>query len=128
MGPITRLIRTTLLIAIAVQVPTPGLSAQDTEGRAALRPRSGRALLQRWWERVYCDGAAPLNLVSEFNQLLVGSGRNNHSYDIYGQDFFNHHLKGMPAPSWMTDGVPQVDKDRHLREYAPQIFRPRLIG
>lgn len=159
-------------------------------------------------------GAAPINLVSEFNQLFVGSGQNNHGYDIYGQgryatnpyddfdlywrespisgvenmntpvlylhgesdgvvnweqglewynalrflekpviwlsypdeghglsklqnridfqyrlqDFYNHHLKGMPAPSWMTDGVPQVDKDRHLREYAPRIFRPRLIG
>lgn len=159
-------------------------------------------------------GAAPINLVSEFNQLFVGSGQNNHGYDIYGQgryatdpytdfdlywrespisgvenmdtpvlylhgeadgvvnweqglewynalrflekpviwlsypdeghglaklqnridfqyrlqDFFNHHLKGMPAPSWMTDGVPQVDKERHLREYAPRIFGPRLIG
>jgi len=30
-------------------------------------------------------GAAPINLVSEFNQLFVGSGQNNHSYDIYGQ-------------------------------------------
>jgi dipeptidyl aminopeptidase/acylaminoacyl peptidase len=159
-------------------------------------------------------GAAPINLVSEFNQLFVGSGQNNHSYDIYGQgryatnpyedfdlywrespisgvetmdtpvlylhgesdptvnweqglewynalrflkkpiiwlsypdeghglsklqnridfqyrlqDFFDHYLKGTPAPSWMTDGVPQVDKDRHMREYAPRIFRPRLIG
>ncbi|MDH3424689.1 MAG: prolyl oligopeptidase family serine peptidase, partial [Gemmatimonadota bacterium] len=151
-------------------------------------------------------GAAPINLVSEFNQLFVGSGQNNHSYDIYGQgryatdpyrdfdlywdqspisgvenmntpvlylhgeedptvnweqglewynalrflnkpiiwlsypdeghglrklqnridfqyrlqDFFDHHLRGMPAPSWMTDGVPQTEKDRHLREYAPR--------
>jgi dipeptidyl aminopeptidase/acylaminoacyl peptidase len=159
-------------------------------------------------------GAAPINLVSEFNQLFVGTGQNNHSYDIYGQgryatnpyddferyweqspisgvenmntpvlylhgeedptvnweqglewynalrflekpiiwlsypdeghglrklqnrvdfqfrleDFFNHHLKGMPAPGWMTDGVPQLDKDRHLREYAPRIFRRRLVG
>jgi dipeptidyl aminopeptidase/acylaminoacyl peptidase len=154
-------------------------------------------------------GAAPINLVSEFNQLFVGSGQNNHSYDIYGQgryatnpyddfrlywdqspisgvesmdtpvlylhgeadptvnweqglewynalrfldkpiiwlsypdeghglrklenridfqyrlrQFFDHHLKGAPAPAWMTDGVPQVDKDRHLRAYAPRIFR-----
>ncbi len=159
-------------------------------------------------------GAAPINLVSEFNQLFVGSGQNNHSYDIYGQgryatnpyddfdlywrespisgvetmdtpvlylhgeadptvnweqglewynalrflekpviwlsypdeghglaklqnridfqyrlqDFFGHHLRGEPAPGWMTDGVPQVDKERHLREYAPRIFRPRLVG
>jgi hypothetical protein len=28
----------------------------------------------------------------------------------------------------MTDGVPQTDKDRHLREYAPRIFRTRPIG
>jgi dipeptidyl aminopeptidase/acylaminoacyl peptidase len=159
-------------------------------------------------------GAAPINLVSEFNQLFVGSGQNNHSYDIYGQgryatnpyddfdlywdqspisgvenmntpvlylhgeddptvnweqglewynalrfldkpviwlsypdeghglrklqnivdfqyrlqDFFEHHLKGEAAPSWMTDGVPQVDKERHLREYAPRIFGRRLVG
>jgi len=158
-------------------------------------------------------GAAPINLVSEFNQLFVGSGQNNHSYDIYGQgryatnpyddfdrywdqspisgvenmntpvlylhgeadptvnweqglewynalrflgkpiiwlsypgeghglsklenridfqyrlqDFFDHHLKGAPAPAWMTEGVPFTEKGRHLREYAPRIFR-RLIG
>lgn len=156
-------------------------------------------------------GAAPINLVSEFNQLFVGSGQNNHRYDIYGQgryatdpytdfelyweqspisgvetmntpvlylhgeedptvnweqglewynalrflnkpiiwlsypdeghglrklenridfqhrlqDFFGHHLKGEPAPSWMTNGVPQLDKAEHLREYAPKIFREK---
>lgn len=153
-------------------------------------------------------GAAPINLVSEFNQLFVGSGQNNHSYDIYGQgryatnpyddfdlywdqspisgvetmntpvlylhgeadptvnfeqglewfnalrflkkpiiwlsypgeghglsrlenridfqarlrQFFDHHLKGAPAPSWMTDGVPYLDKEQHQRDFAPQIF------
>jgi dipeptidyl aminopeptidase/acylaminoacyl peptidase len=30
-------------------------------------------------------GAAPINLVSEFNELFQGSGQNNHRYDIYGQ-------------------------------------------
>jgi len=162
-------------------------------------------------------GAAPINLVSEFNQLFVGSGQNNHSYDIYGQgryasnpyddfdlywdqspisgvedmntpvlylhgeadptvnweqglewynalrflgkpiiwlsypdeghglrklqnridfqyrlrQFFDHHLNGEPAPGWMTDGVPFLEKDRHLRQFAPRIFKvepPRLIG
>jgi len=158
-------------------------------------------------------GAAPINLVSEFNQLFVGSGQNNHAYDIYGQgryatnpyddfqlywdqspisgvenmntpvlylhgeadptvnweqglewynalrflgkpiiwlsypgeghglsrlenridfqyrlqDFFDHHLKGAPAPEWMTDGVPYTDKERHLRQYAPRVFT-RPIG
>jgi hypothetical protein len=30
-------------------------------------------------------GAAPINLVGEFNILFRGTGQNNHSYDIYGQ-------------------------------------------
>jgi dipeptidyl aminopeptidase/acylaminoacyl peptidase len=150
-------------------------------------------------------GAAPINLVSEFNQLFVGSGQNNHSYDIYGQgrygtnpyddfdlywdqspisgveqmntpvlylhgesdptvnweqglewynalrfngkpiiwlsypdeghglsklenridfqlrleQFFGHHLRGEPAPRWMTDGVPYLAKPEHMREFAP---------
>ena len=154
-------------------------------------------------------GAAPINLVSEFNQLFVGSGQNNHNYDIYGQgryatnpyddfdlywdqspisgvedmntpvlylhgeedptvnweqglewynalrflgkpviwlsypdeghglrklenridfqyrlrQFYGHHLKGEPAPAWMTEGVPYLEKERHLREFAPEIFR-----
>ncbi len=153
-------------------------------------------------------GAAPINLVSEFNQLFVGSGESNHQYDIYGQgrygtnpyddfdlywdqspisgvqdmntpvlylhgeadptvnweqglewynalrflgkpiiwlsypgeghglrrlenridfqyrlqEFFDHHLKGAPAPAWMTEGVPFLEKDKHLREYAPKVF------
>lgn len=160
-------------------------------------------------------GAAPINLVSEFNQLFVGSGQNNHSYDIYGQgrygtnpyddfqlywdqspisgvetmdtpvlylhgesdptvnweqglewynalrflgkpiiwlsypdeghglsklqnridfqyrlrQFFDHHLKGAEAPGWMTDGVPQLEKEKHLREFAPKVFeKPDTTG
>lgn len=30
-------------------------------------------------------GAAPINLIGEFNILFRGSGQNNHQYDIYGQ-------------------------------------------
>ncbi len=26
--------------------------------------------------------------------------------------FFDHYLKGAPAPKWMTDGVPFLDKDK----------------
>jgi dipeptidyl aminopeptidase/acylaminoacyl peptidase len=160
-------------------------------------------------------GAAPINLVSEFNQLFVGNGQNNHSYDIYGQgrygtnpyddfqlywdqspisgvetmdtpvlylhgeedptvnfeqglewynalrflekpiiwlsypgeghglsklenqidfqyrlrQFFDHHLKGAPAPKWMTEGVSQLEKDEYLRGFAPKVFeRPDTTG
>jgi len=43
------------------------------------------------------------------------------------QDFFDHHLKGAPAPSWMTDGVPYTEKGRAMRAYTPRIFQ-RPIG
>jgi hypothetical protein len=28
------------------------------------------------------------------------------------RQYFDHHLKGAPAPKWMTEGVPQVLKGR----------------
>ena len=27
-------------------------------------------------------------------------------------EFFNHYLKGAPAPKWMAEGVPYLEKDR----------------
>ncbi|MEX2281887.1 MAG: prolyl oligopeptidase family serine peptidase [Gemmatimonadota bacterium] len=143
-------------------------------------------------------GAAPINLVNEFNIIFRGSGQNNHRYDIYGQgryltnpyddfdlywaqspisgvrtmntpllymhggddptveynqglefynalrfnskpviflsypaeghglgklenqvdylnrmeQFYGHHLRGEPAPAWMTEGEPFINKDR----------------
>jgi hypothetical protein len=27
-------------------------------------------------------------------------------------EFFDHHLKGAPAPTWMTEGVPYLQKER----------------
>ncbi len=38
-------------------------------------------------------------------------------------DFFDHYLKGAPAPKWMTDGVPFILKDRPVIA-APSI-RPQ---
>jgi dipeptidyl aminopeptidase/acylaminoacyl peptidase len=37
-------------------------------------------------------------------------------------DFFDHHLKGAPAPKWMTDGVPFILKDRPAA--AAPVIRP----
>jgi dipeptidyl aminopeptidase/acylaminoacyl peptidase len=31
------------------------------------------------------------------------------------QQFFDHHLKGEEAPSWMTEGLPAVKKGEELR-------------
>ena len=37
--------------------------------------------------------------------------------------FFEHHLRGKPAPNWMKSGVPYLDRDKDKEEirkiYAP---------
>jgi dipeptidyl aminopeptidase/acylaminoacyl peptidase len=35
---------------------------------------------------------------------------NQKDFQIRMQQYFDHYLKGAPAPKWMTDGVPQVKK------------------
>jgi dienelactone hydrolase len=35
---------------------------------------------------------------------------NQKDFQIRMKEFFDHYLKGTPAPHWMTDGVPQVHK------------------
>jgi dipeptidyl aminopeptidase/acylaminoacyl peptidase len=37
---------------------------------------------------------------------------NQKDFQLRMKAFFDHYLKGTPAPSWMTDGVPQVKKGR----------------
>jgi dipeptidyl aminopeptidase/acylaminoacyl peptidase len=37
---------------------------------------------------------------------------NQKDFQLRMKAFFDHYLKGTPAPSWMTDGVPQVKKER----------------
>jgi hypothetical protein len=33
-------------------------------------------------------------------------------------EFFEHHLKGMPAPDWMKKGVDRLKLGEHLEERA----------
>jgi dipeptidyl aminopeptidase/acylaminoacyl peptidase len=37
---------------------------------------------------------------------------NQKDFQLRMKAFFDHYLKGTPAPTWMTDGVPQVKKER----------------
>jgi hypothetical protein len=32
------------------------------------------------------------------------------------KEYFDHYLKGLPAPRWMTEGVPYHDRARELME------------
>lgn len=38
---------------------------------------------------------------------------NRIDFQVRVSQFFDHHLKGQPAPVWMTKGVPYLERDRH---------------
>ena len=40
-------------------------------------------------------------------------------------EFFDHHLKGAPAPDWMTKGVPRLKMEEHLKERAKPKAAPK---
>ena len=33
-------------------------------------------------------------------------------------EFFDHYLKGAPAPDWIVNGVPRLKMEDHLKERA----------
>lgn len=41
------------------------------------------------------------------------------------KEYFDHYLMGAPAPDWMTNGVPRLQMDEHLkqRKAAPKPKR-----
>ena len=41
---------------------------------------------------------------------------NQRDYTVRMMEFFDHHLKGKPAPDWMTKGVPRLKMQEHLKE------------
>ena len=34
------------------------------------------------------------------------------------KEWFDHYLKGAPAPEWITKGVPRLKMEEHLKERA----------
>jgi dipeptidyl aminopeptidase/acylaminoacyl peptidase len=74
------------------------------------------------------DGAVDWNQGVEFYNLARRHGKevillsypgephhlarkeNQKDFQVRMKQYFDHYLKGAPAPSWMTDGVPQVRK------------------
>ncbi len=43
---------------------------------------------------------------------------NQRDYTIRMREFFDHHLKGKPAPKWLKEGVPHLKLKDHLKEMA----------
>ena len=44
---------------------------------------------------------------------------NKRDFTIRAMQFFDHHLRGIPAPRWMTEGVPFIDKGREGLSCGP---------
>ena len=43
---------------------------------------------------------------------------NRYDYTLRMKEFFDHYLKGAPAPAWVTDGVPRLEMEQHLKDRA----------
>ena len=53
---------------------------------------------------------------------------NQKDYAVRMREFFDHHLRGMPAPDWMRDGVPRLELDEHLKARREQAApKPAVI-
>ncbi|MCL3781931.1 S9 family peptidase [Prolixibacteraceae bacterium JC049] len=50
----------------------------------------------------------------EPHNLRHGSWANRKDLSIRMKQFFDHYLKGAPAPKWMTEGIPAVNKGKDL--------------
>ncbi|AMQ55796.1 prolyl oligopeptidase family serine peptidase [Algoriphagus sanaruensis] len=48
----------------------------------------------------------------------LGKLENRKDYSVRMMEFFDHHLKGLPAPDWMSKGVPRLKLGQHLEERA----------
>jgi dienelactone hydrolase len=46
---------------------------------------------------------------------------NQKDYTVRMREFFDHYLKGKPAPAWYTDGVPNLKLKDHLKERAKDL-------
>ncbi len=41
--------------------------------------------------------------------------KNQKDYTVRMQEYFDHYLKGAPAPDWMVNGVPRLKMEQHLK-------------
>jgi dipeptidyl aminopeptidase/acylaminoacyl peptidase len=48
----------------------------------------------------------------------LGKMENRKDYSVRMMEFFDHHLKGLPAPDWMLQGVPRLKLGEHLEDRA----------
>lgn len=46
---------------------------------------------------------------------------NQRDYTLRMQQFFDHHLKGAPAPEWMAKGVPYLEREKEKQQWTGQF-------
>jgi dipeptidyl aminopeptidase/acylaminoacyl peptidase len=86
------------------------------------------------------DGAVPWYQGIEYFMALRRLGKEAYLFNYVGEDhglrkrqnqrdwtrrmqeFFDHHLKGMPAPAWMVEGVRFQDRDKEKIRFAPSYI------
>lgn len=49
---------------------------------------------------------------------------NQRDYTARMKEYFDHYLKGAPAPGWMTSGVPRLKMQEHLKERKAKPVPP----
>jgi len=88
------------------------------------------------------DGAVPWYQGIEYFVALRRLGKEAYLFDYNGEDhglrrradqkdwtrrmqeFFDHHLRGRPAPEWMKKGVRYVDREAEKRKYLEPKTKP----
>lgn len=66
--------------------------------------------LRRLGKEVYL-----FNYNGEFHGLRKKATQRD--YTLRMQQFFDHHLKGAPAPEWMAKGIPYLDRDKEKEQW-----------
>jgi Prolyl oligopeptidase family len=54
---------------------------------------------------------------------------NRKDYSMRMLEFFDHHLKGKPAPSWLQEGIPHLKMKEHLDERVKDVKeKPEFVS
>jgi len=47
---------------------------------------------------------------------------NRKDYGIRMREFFDHHLRNLPAPEWLSEGVSHLDHEKHIKDRTRKIL------
>lgn len=70
--------------------------------------------LRRFGKEVYM-----FNYNGEYHGLRKRQNQKDYSRRMF--EFFNHFLKGAPAPDWMQKGIPYLERDKEKEQYRQPV-------